>query len=360
VAGLELEPGFLERLAEAPSNLPQLTDNGRDVYLKLVRPMVATLRTVIADHAISTLIEPEAPQQALGVYEIQEVGAHRDGRGSFTLSTGRVRVQSQLTGESLQAIYAALASDGYDFRCSVKGYVDVEEYAQLRDELFQLLTHHSLTEVVRALDAHFGEDYFALRHLFPDERRRIGHLLMAKTLEHFGQQCEEVYRTNQRLIEFIRLQHLPLPAALRMAAESSLNAEISHIARQLLHGHMTPGDVEEIVRTYQDEAQRLECTLDFDSLCRAFEAIIERHIALLPQDAGHAQIPRQGLEVVQALKLDLNLWRAQNLFWRYLTGEARPADLPVMLELGTRLAFNQAVVSKLLQALASAPKPTNP
>ncbi|MGH8071142.1 MAG: DUF3536 domain-containing protein, partial [Candidatus Entotheonellia bacterium] len=297
VAGLELESGFLERLAEAPSNLPQLTENGRDVYLKRVRPMVATLRTAIADYAISALIEPEAPQHVLGVYEIQEVGVHRNSRGSFTLATGRVRVQSQLTGESLQAIYAALGSDGHDFRCSVKGYVDVEEYTQLRDELFRLFTRHSLTEVVRALDAHFGEDYFTLSQLFPDEQRRLGQLLLAKTLEHFGPQCEEVYKTNQRLIDFIRAKNLPLPTALRAAAELSLDAEISHAAQQLLHGQITPRDVEESIRLYQDEAKRLECTLDFAPLRQAVEAIIERHIALLAQDAGHAQIPRQALEM---------------------------------------------------------------
>jgi alpha-amylase/alpha-mannosidase (GH57 family) len=359
VAGLELESGVLERLAEAPSNLPELTQNGRDVYLKLVKPMVATLRTAIADHAISALIEPEVPQHALGVYEIQEVGAHRHSRGSFMLSTGRVRVQSQLTGESLQAIYAALGSDGHDFRCSVKGYVDVEEYAQLQDELFQLFMRHSLTEVVRALDAHFGEDYFTLGHLFPDEQRRIGQLLLAKTLERFGQQCEEVYRANQRLIDFIRMRGLPLPDTLRIAVESSLNAEISHMARQLLDGHITPDDVRGSMRAYQDEAQRLQCTLDFAPLNRAFEAIIERHIALLSQDAGHAQVPRQALEVAQELNLGLNLWRGQNLFWRYLTAETHPANLPVMLELGTRLSFNQAVVSKLLAASFPSIKPAD-
>ena len=357
VAGLELEPGFLERLAAAPSNLPQFTENGRDVYLKLVRPMVATLRTVIADYTIGALIEPEAPQQTLGVYEIQEVGAHRKSRDSFTLTTGRVRVQSQLTGESLQAIYAALGSDGHDFRCSVKGYVDTEEYTQLQDELFRLFTHRSLTEVVRALDAHFGEEYFTLSHLFPDEQRRIGQQLLAKALEPFEQQCVEVYRTNQRLIDFIRTKNLPLPDALRMAAQSSMNAEISHLARQLLAGHLTPSDLESIIRAHQHEAKRLPCTLNFDPLNRACEAIIERHIALLPQEAGHAQLPQQALEVAQELKLGLNLWRGQNLFWSYLTGDTHTVDLPVMLDLGTRLGFNQAVVSKLLSA---PPSPSNP
>lgn len=357
VAGLELEPGFLERLAAAPSNLPQFTENGRDVYLKLVRPKVATLRTVIANYAISALIEPEVPQQTLGVYDIQEVGAHRDSRGSFTLTTGRVRVQSQLMGESLQAIYAALGSDGHDFRCSVKGYVDTEEYTQSQDELFRLFTRHSLTEVVRALDAHFGEEYFTLSHLFPDEQRRIGQQLLAKALERFEQHCEEVYRTNQRLIDFVRTRDLPLPDVLRTAAQSSLNAEINLIARQLLAGQLTPGDAAGIIRTHQHEAKRLQCTLNFDQLNHAFEAIIERHIALLSQDAGHAQIPRQALEVAQELKLGLNLWRGQSLFWRYLAGETHSVDLPVMLELGTRLGFNQAVVSKLLDAPPLTPNP---
>jgi alpha-amylase/alpha-mannosidase (GH57 family)/ribosomal protein S18 acetylase RimI-like enzyme len=357
VAGLELEPGFLERLAAAPSNLPQFTENGRDVYLKLVRPKVATLRTVIANYAISALIEPEVPQQTLGVYDIQEVGAHRDSRGSFTLTTGRVRVQSQLMGESLQAIYAALGSDGHDFRCSVKGYVDTEEYTQSQDELFRLFTRHSLTEVVRALDAHFGEEYFTLSHLFPDEQRRIGQQLLAKALERFEQHCEEVYRTNQRLIDFVRTRDLPLPDVLRTAAQSSLNAEINLIARQLLAEQLTPGDAAGIIRTHQHEAKRLQCTLTFDQLNRAYEAIIEHHIAFLPQEAGHAQLPRQALEVAQELKLGLNLWRAQNLFWHYLTGETYTVDLPVMLELGTRLGFNQAVVSKLLDASPATPNP---
>ena len=64
---------------------------------------------------------------------------------------------------------------------------------------------------MRALDAHFGEEYFTLSHLFPDEQRRIGQQLLAKALERFEQQCEEVYRTNQRLIDFIRTKNLPLP-----------------------------------------------------------------------------------------------------------------------------------------------------
>jgi alpha-amylase/alpha-mannosidase (GH57 family) len=356
ITGLELESGFLERLAEAPSNLPQQTANGRDVYLKLVRPMVATLRTAIADYGISALIESGVPQQVLGVYEIQEVGAHRHSRANFTLATGRVRVQSQLTGESLQAIYAAFRSDGQEFRCSVKGYVDVDEYIQLQDELFRLFTHHSLTEMVRALDAHFGEDFFTLSHLFPDEQRRLGQLLLTKTLERFGRQCQKLFRANQHLIDFLRTRKVPLPPPLRVATEWTLDAEISHAAQRLLQGQTSPGDLEGSIRAYQDAAKRLECTLNFAPLRQAFEVLVEKHVGLLTDGAGQTQLYRQALEVAQELNLGLNLERAQNIFWGLLTTTPPIHDLPLLLELGTRLGFNQATVSKLLQAHVSSGK----
>jgi hypothetical protein len=140
-----------------------------------------------------------------------------------------------------------------------------------------------------------------------------------------------------------------------VAAESSLNAEISHLTRQLLAGHLPPGELEGIIRAHQYEAKHLQGTLNFGPLNRAFEAIIESHIALLSEDAGNAQIPLQALEVVQELQLELNLWRGQNLFWRYLTNATHTVDLLVMLDLGTRLGFNQAVVSKLLYARPAVP-----
>jgi alpha-amylase/alpha-mannosidase (GH57 family) len=355
--GRELETGLLERLAQAPSNLSPRLENGRDVYLKFVKPMVATLRTVIATYAIDAAIEPYSPKKTLGVYEIQELAALRDQRANLTLATGRVRVQSLINGESLQAIYAVLESDSHDLRCSVKGYVDVEEYARIRDELFQLFTHRSLTELVRALDGHFGEDYFALAHLFHDEQQRIGLRLLAKALARVEGECRAIYQANQQLMHFLRETHLPLPTALRLTAESALNADLWQAVQQLLIGQFTPIELQERLRVLQEEAQHLQCTLDLEPLRQAFEAVIERHIADLPHAGGHAQIPRQALEVAQELKLGLNLWQVQNLFWTYLSGEVTAINLPIMLELATRLGFDLTVVRKRLYPDAVARNP---
>jgi alpha-amylase/alpha-mannosidase (GH57 family) len=360
VAGdASLESGFLERLAAAPSNQPQLTENGRDVYLKLVKPTVATLRTVVADHAISTLVEPGAREHRLSIYEIQELGPQRQSRTSFTLATGRVQVHSQITGEGLHAIYAVLGSDGQDFRCSVKSYVDVEDYSRIRDELFRLFMQHSLTEVVRALDAHFGDDYFTLMHLFPDEQRRIVLRLLDKTLRGLDQESRDIYRANQWLMRFLREKKLPLPDALRLAAESALNADVRQVAQQLSDGQVTLNGLVEVVRACLAEAKRLQCHLDLEALRQALEALITRHVLALPQGPGQAQIPCRALEVAQELNLGLNLWQVQNLFWQFLHGATAHTNLSVVLELGTRLGFNQAVVRKLLHANSSTITPAN-
>jgi hypothetical protein len=192
-------------------------------------------------------------------------------------------------------------------------------------------------------------------NFFSDEQRRLGQQLLAKALERFEQSCDEVYQANHRLIDVIRTRNLPLPDALRMAAQSSLNRAVARLARQLSAGSVTPAEVVGRLRAYQQAAKRLPCCLDFDPINRVFETIIERHIALLAEEPGHAQIPRQALEVAQELTLGLNLWRGQNLFWRYLAGETHTVDLPVILELGTRLGFNQAVVSKLVYTPPAAP-----
>jgi alpha-amylase/alpha-mannosidase (GH57 family) len=354
VGGRDLEPGFLDRLAQAPSNLPPPTQNGRDVYLQRVKPAVATWRTVIATYAIDAAVEPFSPKRTLGPYEIQELAAHRDQRADFTLATGRVRVRSQLTGESLQAIYAVLESDASDLRCSVRGYVDVEEYGRLRDELFQLFTQRSLTEVIRALDAHFGEEYFTLSQLFPDEQRRLGLRLLTKALRQAERNCRAIYEANRHLMRFLREKRLPLPPVLRMAAEAALNADLGQAVHDLLSGQSLPLELQERLRALQQEASCLQCTLDLAPLRQALEAVIERHIADLPRSAEQAPMLRQALELAQEFQLGLNLWRVQNLFWRYLQGRPTVPDRPMAFDLGTRLGFNPAVLRKLLHANAEA------
>jgi hypothetical protein len=210
--------------------------------------------------------------------------------------------------------------------------------------------------MVRALDAHFGEDFFTLSHLFPDEQRRLGQLLLTKTLERFGRQCQKLFRANQHLIDFLRTRKVPLPPPLRVATEWTLDAEISHAAQRLLQGQTSPGDLEGSIRAYQDAAKRLECTLNFAPLRQAFEVLVEKHVGLLTDGAGQTQLYRQALEVAQELNLGLNLERAQNIFWGLLTTTPPIHDLPLLLELGTRLGFNQATVSKLLQAHVSSGK----
>jgi len=166
VAGLQVEAGFLERLAQAPSNLPHLNKNGSDVYRRLVQPTVATLHTIVAQYAMRALVENEVPPPTLSAYHIHALDAHQETRGQVTLATGRVWVQSQVTWERLQAIYAVLHLGGSDVRCSVKKGGELTDYERLRDELLGLFRTHPLSDVMQALDTSFGRAPFTRKDLF--------------------------------------------------------------------------------------------------------------------------------------------------------------------------------------------------
>jgi len=61
LAGEDLEPEFLERLALAPSNRAEF-ENGRGVYLAAVKPAMVDLHKVAAHYGASLLFEPYEPE----------------------------------------------------------------------------------------------------------------------------------------------------------------------------------------------------------------------------------------------------------------------------------------------------------
>jgi hypothetical protein len=402
VARLELEAGFLEHLAFAPSNLPHLTESGREVYLKRVKPSMATLRTVVGHYAMRTMFPslPPPPPPAnkkfpspsmgedggggegrapfpphpnlpppggkgrwgegqgeglLSAYAIEDLDIRRESRDSMTLAMGRVQVRSRLTWDRLQAIYAVLRFGGHEIRCAVVEVQDASAYAQRREEWFRLFLEHPLADVMRALEASFGGDLLAFTDLFLDERRRIGQWLLEEALARYTGQYREIYQENQQLMHFLRRMSLYLPPALRLAAELTLNGEVLRVAQGLTNGQLPVPEVVALIAALRTEAKCLECVLDVDPLRRAFETVIQQDLEALPHSSQDAQHALQALAASQQLQLGLHLWQAQNLFWRYLTQKEALADSALLLELGKHLGFDRAIAVKLLATSLSDP-----
>src|SRR5206468_9223686 len=97
--GRQVEPGFLERLGAAKSNIRAHKD-GRRVYEKFVRPARVDLAKVAAHYAVSALFRTEPGQTQLFCYAVaaEDVRTAEVGRARFI--SGTVRVTSTVSRES--------------------------------------------------------------------------------------------------------------------------------------------------------------------------------------------------------------------------------------------------------------------
>ena len=91
--------------------------------------------------------------------------------------------------------------------------------------LFEKFSKHTLIEVVRALDQHFGSRYYTLKDLFIEERRKVLSLVMAETLGRFKETYHRLYEENRKLMGYLKGVEAPLPEAFVIAAKYVLKVK---------------------------------------------------------------------------------------------------------------------------------------
>jgi hypothetical protein len=224
-------------------------------------------------------------------------------------------------------------------------------YTQVRDRLFPLVSDQAIPEVVGALDLACGVDALALMALPLDAQQALGRALVAASLDRWTGLQRAIDAANRPFMHFLQRIHLPIPGPLRAAAEVALNVDLAQAVKQYTQSQCPLSELVEAIRMLQEDAKRLECHLDLDPLQRAFAALIQRHVAAASQAGEHMVLAQQVIDAAERLHLGLNLWGAQNLFWRWLTAAEASVTPPTALDLGIRLGFNRAAVEKLLRTL---------
>jgi alpha-amylase/alpha-mannosidase (GH57 family) len=350
LTGTDLEPRFLDMLSLAPSNATEI-GNGRAVYENLVKPYVVDLKRAIAHYAITSLFREYRKDEQIFSFDFQMLDYQKESLGAITLVVGRTRVQSKTVWEVAQAVFGVLYFGGYDFRCSIKGFLDLTEYERLKEEIFRMFISHSITEVIRAMDAHFTGDYYTLKDLFIDERRRIAESLLEGTLSRYSDIYERIYEENRKLMHFLWSISTPIPSALKIAVEFALNSRISQAVIKLVSGEIGIEDFEELVLRIHEEENRLGCELNWDGLREALERLEEKNMESILEDYEIRKIEDvlRLIEFGERLKLNLGKWRIQNLFWRLIGKKTLPADeSEVIFRLGEKLRFSKSALESRL------------
>lgn len=331
VAGISLEPEFLQRLALAPSNVDRF-ETGAGVYQQLVIPSQIDLQAVAAHYAITSLFNPYPPQHPYFCYQAEQVDYQIQRLGSLSLAIGQLQLTSNVTYESENLVFCVLHLGGWDFHCGVQLFSGRKQYSELKVKLFNTLQQASATHLVLAISAAFGHQHYGLHDLLPEERHRIISLLSQETLSRLHQLYTQVYRDNYGVLMAFQYDDLEVPPELLTAAQVALN----HRALSALKGlekEMTDPELEtslvgasylKELTAIATEAEQAGCRLRLDSAYPLLEDLILRLLWQLFHHLDMALYPlriqrlKTLLNLVHQLQIDIHLDRAQELYLRCL------------------------------------------
>jgi len=287
--GRALEPEFLQILAEAKPNVPDLKD-GAAVYTSYIAGMRIGLEQVGAHYAISSVFRNYPEDGELFCFDV-----HRDGHEVFTSGRGRValgraRIKSRVTEETEEICYAVLHLGDQNLSAAVRRYSETDNAAfeSFSADVRAAIRVANLPEVIRLIDRFFAPAYdrrakpaqapvhialdptqpeapqspdapganpgpiahtlsvppvaaiepepeeeltsaptsYSLTSLFADEQHRILRTILNQTVGEMEDSLRKIYEDHASLLHFLTESGMNPPPALALAASFAINASL--------------------------------------------------------------------------------------------------------------------------------------
>lgn len=317
----DLETGFVDRLEQAVSNLPE-HGNGRQIYDKWVRPAKISLVDVAGHYALSSLFplndgngsddEAETRQIFCFAVDADDHQIHTSWRTRLAL--GRARISSLITHEASQVVFGALHLGDHNLMGSAREAGSAQEYETLLAEAKEAFDRADFPETIRVLDRHFGEEHrYTVMSVFRDDQRRILDHILNTTIADIERAYRQVYQTNVPLMRSLSSLGAPLPRVLRTTAEFVVNWDLRRAFTSFEDGM----ELEEVKRII-DEARTWGIELDTAGLSFALQRTMEALADELAEHPGDAEVLERLDRVAtlaEVLPFEVNLWKTQNVYY---------------------------------------------
>ncbi|HEX3822107.1 MAG TPA: DUF3536 domain-containing protein [Candidatus Sulfotelmatobacter sp.] len=310
-SGEPIEAEFLQHLANAKSNLAEHGD-GAQIYEKWVKPAVVDIKRVAGHYAISSLFENYPDKTRIYCYDVERLKHSLDAEGKMRLGTGSALFRSAITTESATLDYSVLHLGDHNITAGVLASQNSSEADHTK--LLQAFSQADTAEVIRLLDQVYSKDIFSLRLLFRDEQRKITNLIINDSLDSAAAVYRTVFDGQAPLIRFLSGLEIPVPKALKSAAEIALN-------NQLQHNLERPEVDNEGIQGLLREATATKISLDSTTLEFGVRKRIEKeaaHFAANPSDPAVVSRISKLLDLSDLLPFPVVLWETQNLVYRPL------------------------------------------
>ncbi len=338
--GRELEPRFLEILAEAKSNVPEIGD-GAEVYRRYVTDMKIGLEQVGAHYAISSVFRNYPEDGELFCFDVHRY-AHEvfaSGRGKVAL--GRARVRSHITEETEDICFAVLHLGDQNLSAAVKRYGPEDEagFEAFSDEVRSSIRRANLPDVIRLIDRFFAPrelassasgdteapmtTSYSLTSLFADEQHRILRTILNQTVAEMEDSLRNIYEDHASLLHYLTESGMAPPPALALAASFALNASLR---RALEADNFDPIEVQSLLNRAEGDQVKLDTTLlSFTAGQRMKRAMVRLEVAgaasapsaVVPSHPATTHALNTAIVIAQtfaAMPFEVNLWQAQNIW----------------------------------------------
>jgi alpha-amylase/alpha-mannosidase (GH57 family) len=308
VLGNHVEEGFLQALEQAKSNIPEHKD-GACIYRKFASPAAVDLGKLAAHYAITSLFKPYAEHARIYCYSVDQIDRQSLEAGRMKLGIGRARFTSEITQESEQFVFAALHFGDHNLHCGTQVFGGDERYQKLVEDVTAAFSKADVPEALRVMDKELGSTY-SLKSMFRDDRRTIIQQILNTSLEEAETAYRQIYEHHVPLAHFLRDVGVPLPKAIRTAAEFALN---SNLRRTFALEEM---DLDQ-VRKLLEEARAGGISLDGTTLEYKLRLTIERlfeKFAAAPNDSALVERLEAMVEMARSLPFEVLLWTPQNVW----------------------------------------------
>ena len=225
------------------------------------------------------------------------------------LAFGRAGFTSDITGESRQLTFAALHLGDHNVNCGIRAFDDDGRRQALFEGMSAAFSSGDIPEAIRLMDKELGSAY-SLKNLFSDDRRAILQRILDTSLEEAENAYQQVYEHNAMIARFLRDAHVPLPKAIRAAAELALN---SRLRRTFANPDMELEHANRLLEEARASDIGLDSTMLEYALRRTIEGLFEK-FAREPHNLELIQRLEAIVDMAHSLPFEVVLWTAQNIW----------------------------------------------
>lgn len=360
----DFETHFKDILSQAKSNIAEF-GTGKDIYERFVKPSVVTAKQIACLWAISSLYQDFEDEEDVYCYTVKRHSYQKVQKGSSNFLVGHIEISSKVTLQKADLMFALMQYAGGDFHCAIKEFSNDAEFNELQATLIKTFALNPITEIIRTLDEKFGKEYFTLKDIFIEERKKILQILLKDQLEKFGNTYKEMYDQGKGSIYHMQNLGLEIPKEFKISAEYAL----SHRYNDLLAG--SDGFVEApIVQQIKDinfEAKRMNIDIDKTPSNKNFAKRIITNLNRLTKsfEIQQADTIIELFEMVEKLDLQIDISEAQNIYYNKIyhrigdiieNNEKEPRDkdikfIKLLLNIGEKLNINVGFYKSKLEKL---------